>query len=296
MNKYIFFSIIIFFFTLLISCNQKINNKSLENNDLSLDTNLNFNLRKGEIPFDFSPVTTAAQNGEFVLCPSKAFIDEAWNKKGKDATFIYYSKKIVEVGEFESVVKEFSEDVIVPNSLIIPIPANQKAEKGDIVLTWWQSGSGMQRAIVINGDNSHEPIVKYLDLDWEVYGNEQETLKPNSFVKLSDIWQPGTSIAYKDNFYTNHAQIINLKDEKVLILGWAGRMKVVDKQDCIPIPISLELNVGDGVQVPYIGSFTDGIIKKYDKSVGRAWVEIQFGGQKIEIIVPFGDIAKNLIL
>jgi len=250
----------------------------------------------GSIPFDFPASSTTSKSGEYILCPSLEFINSAWETKGENSMFIFYSRKMLKVGDLESEVDELGKIVTIPNSLIIPIPANQEVKNGDVVLTWWQSGSGMSRAIVVDDKIPTEPVVRYLDLEWDYYGSLEEKLLPNSFVKISDIWQPGTVIAYKDEYYMNRVQIIKIENDKVLTIGWAGRIAVLKKSDCKPIPINIDIKKGDKVQVPYIGSFTEGIVNKYDANVGRAWVDIDFGGSKTEIVVSVGDIAKDLIL
>ena len=39
----------------------------------------------------------------------------------------------------------------LPNLYLVPIPGGQKARVGDRLLTYWQSGSGTQRAGATNG-------------------------------------------------------------------------------------------------------------------------------------------------
>lgn len=283
-------------FSISIFCNCGGNSKNEQNNDSTIVDNTKKERLAGEIPFDFPVVNTTSKAGEYVLCPSKTFIEDAWSEGEENSTFIFYSRTMVTPENSESIVKEIAEDVKIPNSLIIPIAANQEVKKGDIVLTWWQSGSGMSRAIVVDDSNPKEPKVRYLDLEYEHYGETEDILKPNSFAKITEMLQPGTAIAYKDDYYMNHVQVIRVEGDKVLTLGWAGRLKVLDKSECHPIPVNLDLKKSDKVQVPYIGSYTNGVINKYDANIGRAWITIEFGGQEKEIVVSIGDIAKDLVL
>lgn len=118
---------------------------------------------------------------------------------------IWYTQEMVEPGEEISEVKFMSEQKKVPNAYIVPIPAGQTAKKGDVLLTWWQSGSGLQRAYLTNAADPKAPTVRYLDLD---YGNPakakyektgigqmEEQLKPDSFVVIKNELEPGTSVA-----------------------------------------------------------------------------------------------------
>src|SRR5918993_4490373 len=125
-----------------------------------------FNLKPGEIPFNgFPTVGTTAKADEVVLCPSYNWIQDAVTKGPDKVTFIFYSQKMIAPGEVESEVEFISPGKAkVPNAYIIPIPAAQKASVGDIVLTWWQSGSGMNRAIVVEAGDPSEPTVRYLDI------------------------------------------------------------------------------------------------------------------------------------
>ena len=77
---------------------------------------------------------------------------------------IWYTQEMVEPGEEMSEIKFMSEQKKVPNAYIVPIPAGQTAKKGDILLTWWQCGSGLQRAYVTDAADPKAPTVRYLDL------------------------------------------------------------------------------------------------------------------------------------
>ncbi len=304
MNKKILSSIIIFFFVIFAftSCknNKKSSNNTISNID-SLEINENTIRKLGEIPYNFPTVTTTAKTGEYVLAPSFSFIEDAWT--GESSSFNFHSRKCLEVGKVESKLYEIGEEVMIPNSLIIPIPAGETAAEGDIVLTWWQSGSGMCRAIIVDATNSKSPIAKYLDIDFDnpttnkngvPIGQMDEQLEPNSFTKITSTWQAGTSIAVLENGNYSHYKIIRIENNKVLASGWAGKLAVFQKSDCIAIPIQLELVAGDKVQVPYIGNFIEGVVKKYDKKIGRVFVEIIFAGQKNNIVTSIGNVALEL--
>jgi hypothetical protein len=274
------------------------------NDSLKTDSVITDGPAPGVLPLDYPVIeTTNAKAGEFVLAPSREFLNNAFEKGCDYATFIFYSFPMLTPGAKESKLSSFSDTVVMPNSLIIPIPANQTAIVGDIILTWWQSGSGMMRAIVVNADNPSEPVVKYLDLDWDnpatnsdgvSIGQMDEAIKPNTFVRINGDWEPGTAVAVNDNGSYKHAQIINVSGDKVLLCGFAGKLSVANKADCKPVPVYTIYNVGDEVWVPHIGSFTKGKIKKTDKKVGRYWVEIEFAGSKEEIVVAFSDAIKDL--
>ncbi len=145
-------------------------------------------------PFkEFPAVDTSAKTGEVVLVPSYLWLQQA-NVYGVDkTTMIWYSQKMSAPDKEMSEVEFMNEKKKVPNAYIVAIPAGGKAKKGDIVLTWWQSGSGMERGIVVDDSNPSEPKVRYLDIDYDNpkkskdgvgIGQMEEQLKPNSFVKI----------------------------------------------------------------------------------------------------------------
>ncbi len=254
--------------------------------------------KPGEIPFDFPVVGTDAKSGEYVLAPSLEFIDEAWDEvaEGTDPTFVFYSAECVEPGDAESKLSQTGNEVMIPNSLIIPIPAGQEAKKGDIVLTWWQSGSGMDKGIVIDDSDPKRPVIVYLDASYDETGEQEETLKENSFVILTDEWQPGTTIAYEGDYDVEKWQVINVKGDKVLAKGWAGSIKVLDKAKCTPIPVKMDVAAGDVIQIPYIGAYQEGTVTKVDAEKGRVWVETEFAGEISEEVVCLSDITTGLSL
>ena len=193
-------------------------------------------------------------------------------------------------------VSDFGSSVEMPNSLIIPLPAGQKAQKGDIILTWWQSGSGMERAIVTDASNPEAPKVDYLDLDYKDDGtgfaneNANEQIEPNTFTILKDgEWQPGAQIVVVGDGY-EAGTLISCTDDKVLMLGFAGKIRVVDRSDCKVVPLKQDLKVGDEVRAIFTSSYKAGYtIKKIDENIGRVWVEGSFGDEVVSILEVYKE-------
>ncbi|MDT4955200.1 MAG: hypothetical protein QOJ02_3338 [Acidobacteriota bacterium] len=261
-------------------------------------------LKPGEIPFNgFPTVGTTAKASEVVLCPSYNWIQDAATKGPDQVSFIFYSQKMSAPGDVESEVEFLSPGKAkVSNAYIIPIPAGQTAKVGDIVLTWWQSGSGMNRAIVVEAADPSEPTVRYLDIDYDnpakshdgktTIGQMDEKLKPNSFVKISNTWEPGTVIAVNDGASKKRAQVIRVAGDKVLALGFVGKMQVYDKSACTPVPVVPKVKAGDKVKAPKYGTtFDDATVTKVDGKIGRVFVK--FGTDTEEKAIPFGDVMTN---
>lgn len=259
-------------------------------------------LKPGEIPFSgFPTVSTTARADEVVLAPSYNWIQDAATKGPDKVTFIWYNQKMIAPGEVESEVEFLSPGKAkIPNAYIIPIPAGQTVKAGDIVLTWWQSGSGMNRAIVVEAALPTEPTVRYLDIDYDnpaksrdgktTIGQMEEKLKPNSFVRLMSPWEPGTVLAINDGASRKPVQIIRVAGDKILALGFAGSLKVYDKANATPVPLRPNVKPGDKVKAPKYGTFADATITKVDARIGRVFVK--FGTDTEEKAIAFGDVMQ----
>jgi len=254
--------------------------------------------KPGQIPFDYPAVATTAKAGDYVIAPSKTWIDEAFVKGGSKQTFIYYGAWMVTPGPLESKIKTLpGKEVTIPNGMMVPIRSGETAKPGDVVLTTWQSGSGMQRAIVVPGGTPATPKVMYLDLDYDNpagVGKKVDQLKPNTFQKQKDGLEVGNVVAVKAGSRMNRARVVGVAGDKVLVIGFAGRVSVQAKANVIPIPIKPHVKVGDEVWVPQIGSFGKAKVEKIDAAIGRVFVGYKWGGQEKKAAIAFGDVATGL--
>ncbi|MDD3685289.1 MAG: hypothetical protein PHE56_00845 [Bacteroidales bacterium] len=254
-------------------------------------------------PFkDFPAVKITANSGDYILTPSLNWQVDATKEGPESQTFIFYNANIVEVGDKYSVVDFlFDDNTEIPNYMIIPIKSGQTAKVGDIILTWWQSGSGMKRAVVTDASNPSEPMVNYIDISWTNpatnsdgvgIGQQSEKIKPNTFHVLKNKWEPGTSVAVKDGSKYILATVVSVSGNKVLTIGWAGKMTVYDKTNCTPIEIKPNVKVGDKVQAPWVGSFINTTVVKVDTKNARVWCDDPYSDDPM--IVPFGDVTSGL--
>jgi hypothetical protein len=256
----------------------------------------------GEIKFpdaDYPATATTAKEGEYVLVPLQKSMLETYEKGLDQAAMVWYSQKMVKPGAEKSEI-EFSnkEKHEVPNAYIIAIPAGGKAKKGDIVLTWWQSGSGMQRAIVVDDSNPAEPVVRYLDMDYvETSSNGKtptsqtdEKLKPNSFKVLTNELQAGSMIKVNVNNRPRPGQVLNVSGDKVFVRLFAGKIAVYPKSEVKPVPLKSKFKVGDKVSAVYIAEYKDAVVKKVDEKIGRVWVNFP-DIPNSDRVVSFGNIT-----
>ncbi len=251
----------------------------------------------GAMPFDFASGPTTAKAGDYVLVPSKNWIDDAFTKGGDKQTFIYYAAKMVEPGPLESKVKSLSgTEFSAPNGFIVPLRSGQRARPGDVVLTWWQTGSGMQRSIVVGG-SADEPKALYLDMDYDNpsgSAKKEDALKRDSFHVLGGVLEPGVSVACKDGAAYKHWIVTAVAPTKLLVIGWAGSMRAFPRASCTPIPPSAKLAAGRDVAVPYIGSFYKGKVDRVDARVGRAFVKFTWGGKEKTEAFGIQNVAAPL--
>jgi hypothetical protein len=233
--------------------------------------------KPGEMPFDFTSGATTAKAGDSILAPSGNWIDEAFVKGGDKQTFIFYARTMAEPGELESKIKtSFTETAMVPNGFIIAIKPGQKAKPGDIVLTSWQSGSGMMRSIIVAGGTEEEPKALHLDMDLEGAtgsAKKEDTLKKNTFHKVGSTLEPGVTVAAKDGGAFKRAIVTSIAGDKVLTIGFAGHMKVYKKSDCTVVPPSGSFTAGSEVAAPKFGKYTKAKVDHVDAKIGRVFVK-----------------------
>lgn len=259
--------------------------------DANVNTEVAAEIDETAMPLDFPSTTLEAEFGDYVLAPTRASLDEAAAEGVDNTTFIYYMAKVAEVGDTASVLTEISEEVTIPNGVIVPIPAGQSAAVGDTVLTWWQSGSGLTRAYVVEGGTATKPMVRYMDTGFE--DDEPEQLETDSFVVITDPWQAGASIAVKSGSAYDHYTVLKVSGDKALVSGFAGSLEVINTADAVTMPIKPTVAVGDSVSVPFIGSYEKGTVTAVDDANGTVDVEVEWGGELEVDSYPYGDVILS---
>ena len=284
MKKIYFFAALAFSITVFASCTNGKNKGENKDGDSTEQ-----NVTKSEESEKIGPMgsLTMAEgsaledvdNIEYVLYPSNY---QSYMEEGKDinnATAIYYKTTIADAGENNTKLSD--KEIRYPNNLLIPIYKDAKAKKGDVVLTWWQSGSGMQRAIVTDDSDPTMPKVHYLDLSFKGDGSgfaenhDNEQLKPNSFVVLKNgEFQQGAPIVVNEDGKKSKGVLVKVDGDKVLYLAFASALKETNKSAVKVIPIKPNYSVGDNVKGVFVGSFSkDYKVTKIDYKIGRVWVK-----------------------
>lgn len=252
-----------------------------------------------KFPFDFPTAGTTAKKGERVLVPSYNWLTDAMQKDPKTVTMIWYAQTMEEPGEEMSQIKFMSDTKKVPNAYIVPIPAGATAKKGDILLTWWQTGSGLQRAIVTDAADPKAPTVRYLDLDYDnpaksrdgktTIGQMEEQIKPDTFAVIKNELEPGTAVSIGSEM--KHGQVIRVEGDKVFVKLFAGRIDVFPKADVKAVPLKPNVKAGDKVKAVFAGKFKDATVSKTDENIGRVWVK--FENMPDDNVIAFGDVIPN---
>ena len=236
-------------------------------------------------PWDFpQDVKLKLEVGQPVLSPYTYYPSTV--EKGEPlpkAVLIFYDATVKEVGEEKTKLDKFNGEVEMPNALIIPLPKKAKAKKGDVVLTWWQSGSGMQRAIVVDDSNPQEPKVCYFDLTWPDNPESQkleekrkgEQLKPGSFAVLKNgQWQSGAQLAIRKGNDWLKGTLIHVEGNKVLVLGFGSKIEAYNKADVRLVPFKEKIKVGDKVWASWVSEYRPGyVVTAVDDLTGHVYVQ-----------------------
>lgn len=246
----------------------------------------------------FPDVPTTAKSGEFVLVPSYNWLEEAAGPKGDQTRFIFYNQTMVTPGAATSKIKFMRDEKDVPNSYVIAIPKGGKAKPGDIVLTWWQTGSGMQRAIVVSAADAARPVVRYLDLSYDnpaksrdgttTIGKMEEQLKEDTFVVLKE-GAPGSGYRCGKPKDEVRALLIASAPSGEQLMKIGSALKRFSKGECTPIPLSPAVKAGQMVKVPPYGSNLKEVkVERVDAKIGRVFY---LGLDKKEAAAAFGDVV-----
>ncbi len=246
-------------------------------------------LKPGEVPFEgMSNVATTAKAGDIVLTIDEAKIAEIAGG-AKDPTAIFNNRVMVTPGELESEVEDSGKRKYkVANAYIIAIPKGQKAKVGDVVLTWWQSGGGMMRGYVTEAANPAEPTVRYLGMSPRE--DKSDKLKPDSFIVVNNEWAPGAPVVSKDANGTEFAYVLRVNGDKVLISGFARKLRVRSKADLTPISYKPTFKVGDEVKASFMSSFDPATVVSIDAAAGK--VKVKRVRPEEEKDLDFGEVTK----
>ncbi len=251
----------------------------------------------GRLPFAYDPVTPAAAPGDMVLAPPRQWIDNALVHGIDEQPFMFFRAELLERGEAGSVVKTPAGRLeAIPNALLIPIPKGGRARAGQIVLTAWQSGTGLQRAMVIKDGTPESPNVHYLDLKYKHpsgLGKATERLAPDSFRLLTEPGEPGTSVACRDGDRHRHFIVVHRGPQRMIGWGFAGRLQVLERASCRSLEITPKID-DSALFVPVMGVFQQARVRHYEEELGRVFVRYKTGGEDEEVVLGLVNVTREL--
>ncbi len=236
--------------------------------------------------------------GKYVLSPTKIVCDSLKKNGFEDLIFVYYPRKFIDRKGNKYILEEFGDSVYIPSSLVIPLPDSQLVSKNDYVLTWWQKGTGMQRAIVLSNEPTATPLVYYVDNQYYFYYDENDpnlwidTLEKGSFLKIEDKLMPGRSCCVSSEYLSTFYTIINVLGTKILALSWSGDLKIFNENQVELVPMDTKFSANDSVFVPYLGTYTYGKVKSTFKDIGKMKVNILFIDTTMQINANIFDSFK----
>lgn len=238
----------------------------------------------GENPFHLPSQPLSAKVGDFVLVPSRAAIEQAFEQGVEEQTFVFYGATVVESFPLETRVRYLThEQRTLPNALVVPIRRGALATRGDVVLTSRPGGSGLVRALVAGGEPA-APRVSYLDPVVPVDALDERSafegvLARDTFQVVRQPGEPGSSLACGDPEKSEPVIVLKLVGERRLALGFGGRLRVVSSNTCRALPISTTPEVGQTVWFPLFSGFASGKVEGFDPVLGRATVSHDFAGE-----------------
>lgn len=244
---------------------------------------------KGEIPWNFPPQKVLkAEVGQLALGIDPYRLKDAQKAADPEKAFgmSYTNFTFTAVGDFESKVRRVSETTL-PNSLIIPLPKSDPAKKGDVLLTWWQTGGGLQRAFVVGG-SPEQPEVWYMDLGDNLDdGKKTHVLKPSSFAVLGSELEPGIEVMWDEGAKKHIGTVLSIGADKLLVMS-GNKIRTAPKTAKV-IPVQIAVKKGDTVWYPGFAEAEEGTVLAIDAKKGKVTVKGRFG----EKTVPFGRILKK---
>jgi hypothetical protein len=246
----------------------------------------------GETPFGLPARGLAARVGDFVLVPSRAALERAFEEGVEEQTFVFYGATILELGPVETRVRYLThEQRTLPNTLVVPIRRGELASRGDLVLTSHTRGAGLVRALTTGGEPG-APRVSYLDP--VVHADEpasfEDVLPRDTFHVIREPGEPGSTVACGDGREREALIVLKAFDEHRLGLGFAGRLRVVRADSCRALPIRAAPSGGQTVWFPQLSGFISGRVERFDPQTGRAWVTHEFAGESRKFAVGLASL------
>lgn len=243
----------------------------------------------GALPVDF-PAQEAldAVPGQHVLGIDPHRLRDLFSGARQDASWTNFT--VVEAAPWASRVTRVREETI-PNALLIPLPADASAPVGSLVLTWWQSGGGMQHALVTGGTPT-EPVVRYVGLAESVSDAKQEhTLGAGTFRVVGEGADLGATVRFASASGGTWGVVLNATEDALLVAQRGKRLAVVPRAEATAFPPVPDVHAGDAVLVGRkTGQVGPAVVRS--AADGRVEVQLGFASKGVERI-PYGRVSAR---
>ncbi len=234
-------------------------------------------------------VHLSVKAGDTVLAPQKKFLSAFLS--GRQNFFWFHPRLVDSVGEYSVWVWEIDSLVEVPKAFVITFPHHCEVKKGDYVLTWWQAGSGMQRAYVLGIVDSGNIVVRYLDLDVFTAAdanNVIDTIKMGTFRTITGMWSAGAAVLRSSGSGKDFYVIINHRGDSLVCRSSIGKVEFFNKADVQPCGVVKDLRRGQDVEIPFYGIYIPGKIISFGQ--GYAQVRARIIDRVDTLSVPLLDV------
>lgn len=243
--------------------------------------------------FDFPNGKIELSEGQKVFAPLAEDIQRAKDtaEVSFKGIFGYGVRTVESVGDFESVLKDFSDSYTIPNAYILPLPMNEEVSEGDLLLAS-RYGNSIEHAYVVDASDPNDIKANFINV--MPYGENIASLKPNQYARLDEPFEPGSVVAIKTGSGNpKRGLLIAVSDTKVLTRHGAGTLEVHDKANCISVPSNVSVAVGDSVFAVWsIATFRPAVVKNIDTKLG--FYEVQFENDTETNTVPFGELLLSI--
>jgi hypothetical protein len=184
----------------------------------------------------------------------------------------------------------------VDNLLIVPIPAGQSVSRGDIVLCDWESGAGMQRAIVVDATDPLSPKVRYLDLPFDHpsgYAEQEDKLSQGTFRQVGKAGEPGSTAVCQQGAKRTRQVVIRSFADNLVGYSFSRRISLWQRDSCQLLDPQQKRRRGEKVLVPVLGRYNPARLLEVDSLAGTARAVHGAQGEKREDTFALVDIADN---
>lgn len=241
---------------------------------------------EGELPVDFPAATPLGQVGEAVLAAPEAWVARALSVGAEEQVISLFAARVVARGPGRSRVESHTgASWTLPNALIVPLGAAQRAEPGQVVLTHAPPEGRWVRAVVAGGTEAG-PRALLLDVPFAAPDDARAvTLRAGEYRALSAAWQPGTSVACRQGTELKravrgeagdargaqeasgapsgganastwvHYRLIRAEGEALLGLSYAGELTRLQRGHCQGISPDGAVKVDEPLLAPELGSY-----------------------------------------